>query len=185
MWTLILRVSVPLWNTYCEQIVNNLRVILTHWGWVPHIWISKLTIIGSDNGLSPGRGQTIIGVCLLAPMCGGKTPRLQWYSSSCIYGDNVQQCSHIHTLHEGNVSMETRKSGLTPMEMAAVRILHQTIGVCLLAPMCGGKTPRLQWYSSSCIYGDNVHQCSHIHTLHEGNVSMETRESGLTPGWLL
>ena len=79
-----------------------------------------------------------------------------------------------------------RFPGSSPaMEMAAVRIQHQTIGVCLLAPMCGGKTPRLQWYSSSCIYGDNVHQCSHIHTLHEGNVSMETRESGLTPGWLL
>ena len=33
---------------------------LTHWGWVTHIYISKLTIIGSDNGLSPGRRQTII-----------------------------------------------------------------------------------------------------------------------------
>ena len=25
-----------------------------------HIWVSKLTIIGSDNGLSPGRRQAII-----------------------------------------------------------------------------------------------------------------------------
>ena len=33
---------------------------LTHWGWVTHICISKLTIIGSDNGLSPGRLQAII-----------------------------------------------------------------------------------------------------------------------------
>ena len=33
---------------------------LTHWGQLTHICISKLTIIGSDNGLSPGRRQAII-----------------------------------------------------------------------------------------------------------------------------
>ena len=32
---------------------------LTHWGRVMHICVSKLTIIGSDNGLSPGRWQAI------------------------------------------------------------------------------------------------------------------------------
>ena len=34
--------------------------MLTHWGRVTHISISKLTVIGSDNGLSPGRPQAII-----------------------------------------------------------------------------------------------------------------------------
>ena len=34
---------------------------LTHWGRVTHICFNKLTIIGSDNGLSPGRRQAIIG----------------------------------------------------------------------------------------------------------------------------
>ena len=33
---------------------------LTHWGRVTHIYVTKLTIIGSDNGLSPGRRQAII-----------------------------------------------------------------------------------------------------------------------------
>ena len=33
---------------------------LTHWGRVTHICISKLTIIGSDNGLLPRRHQAII-----------------------------------------------------------------------------------------------------------------------------
>ena len=33
---------------------------LTHWGRVTHICVSKLTIIGSDNGLSPGWRQAII-----------------------------------------------------------------------------------------------------------------------------
>ena len=34
--------------------------LLTHWGWVTHICASKLTIIGSDNGLSTSRRQAII-----------------------------------------------------------------------------------------------------------------------------
>ena len=47
-------------------------VLLTHWGRVTHICVSKLTIIGSDNGLSPGRRQAIIwtnhGILLLGPL---------------------------------------------------------------------------------------------------------------------
>ena len=33
---------------------------LIHWGRVTHICVSKLTIIGPDNGLSPGRRQAIV-----------------------------------------------------------------------------------------------------------------------------
>ena len=44
---------------------------LTHWGRVAHICVSKLTIIGSDNGLSPGWRQAIIwtsdGILLIGP----------------------------------------------------------------------------------------------------------------------
>ena len=41
--------------------MNHLiKLALTHWGWVMHICVSKLTIIGSDNGLSPKRHQAII-----------------------------------------------------------------------------------------------------------------------------
>ena len=36
------------------------RPVLTHWGRLTHICISKLTIIGSDNDLSSGRRQVII-----------------------------------------------------------------------------------------------------------------------------
>ena len=34
--------------------------VLTHWGQVTHIYAGKLTIIGSDIGLLPGRPQAII-----------------------------------------------------------------------------------------------------------------------------
>ena len=51
---------------YCDP------VALTHWGRVTHTCVSKLTIIGSDNGLSPGRRQAIIlinaGILLNEPL---------------------------------------------------------------------------------------------------------------------
>ena len=46
--------------------------VLTHWDWVTHICVGNLTIIGSDNGLSPGRRQAIIwtnvGILLIGPL---------------------------------------------------------------------------------------------------------------------
>ena len=48
------------------------HLALTHWGRVTHICVSELTIIGSDNGLSPGRRQAIIwtndGILLIRPL---------------------------------------------------------------------------------------------------------------------
>ena len=45
---------------------------LTPWGRVTHICFGKTTIIGSDNGLSPGRRQAIIwtntGILLIGPL---------------------------------------------------------------------------------------------------------------------
>ena len=54
----------PKWQQY--------DITLTHWGRVAHICISKLTIIGSDNGLLPGQRQAIIwtnvGILLIGPL---------------------------------------------------------------------------------------------------------------------
>ena len=48
------------------------HVALTHWGRVTHICVSNLTIIGSDNGLSPGRRQAItwtnVEILLIGPL---------------------------------------------------------------------------------------------------------------------
>ena len=49
----------PRWHTI-RFAVDILISALTHWGRVTHICISKFTIIGSDNGLPPGRRQAII-----------------------------------------------------------------------------------------------------------------------------
>ena len=51
---------------------GNKQDLLTHWGRGTHIYVGKLIIIGSDNGLSPGRRQAIIGtnagIWLMGPL---------------------------------------------------------------------------------------------------------------------
>ena len=58
----------PQWFQNCPII----EPYLNHWGRVTHICVSKLTNIGSDNGLSPGRRQSIIwtsaGILLIGPL---------------------------------------------------------------------------------------------------------------------
>ena len=53
IWTNAGLLSVGLLGTNCSE-------ILTHWGRVTHICVISLIIIGSDNGLLPGRRQAII-----------------------------------------------------------------------------------------------------------------------------
>ena len=47
-------------------------LVATHWGRVTHICVGNITIIGSDNGLSPGRRHIIIwtnaGILLIGPL---------------------------------------------------------------------------------------------------------------------
>ena len=62
------------WEILCIHSfdISELSTLLTHWGRETHICVSKLTIIGSDNGLSPGRRQAIIwtnaGILLIGPL---------------------------------------------------------------------------------------------------------------------
>ena len=63
--------TLSIFNNYCLLIPPG-ACSLTHWGRVTHICDSKQTIIGSDNGLSPGRRQAIIwtnaGILLIGPL---------------------------------------------------------------------------------------------------------------------
>ena len=62
------------WQTSNELYTSDVprELSLTHWGRATHICFGKLTIIGSDNGLSPGRRQAIIwtnaGILLIGPL---------------------------------------------------------------------------------------------------------------------
>ena len=70
-------------NTYtgfedilCQAIQHisgfSIDLYLTHWDRVTHTCVSKLTVIGSDNGFSPRRRQAIIwtiaGILLIGPL---------------------------------------------------------------------------------------------------------------------
>ena len=59
-WYLLWLSVFKIWQTANKQKVTGIGH-LTYWGRrVTHICVSKLTIISSDNGLSPNRGQAII-----------------------------------------------------------------------------------------------------------------------------
>ena len=66
-----------LWLNITKSHIQVLETLLlanslTYWGRVTHICVNKLTIIGSDNGLSPDRRQAIIwtndGLLLIGPL---------------------------------------------------------------------------------------------------------------------
>ena len=76
---LIFNMGIPIlvrWHFYTEKGPRSRFIefycCLTHWGRVTHIYVGKLTIIGSDNGLLPGRRQAIIwtnaGILLTEPL---------------------------------------------------------------------------------------------------------------------
>ena len=59
-------------NSAFIQVAVWPRNSITHWGRVTHICVSKIIVIGSDNGLWPGRHQAIIwtnaGILLIGPL---------------------------------------------------------------------------------------------------------------------
>ena len=48
------------WCNFHWSLFEIYTSLLNHWGRVTHICINKQTVIGSENGLSSGRRQTII-----------------------------------------------------------------------------------------------------------------------------
>ena len=58
-WGSVSRAHRPLTTGNARRPFPSLSM-LTHWGRVTYICVSKLTIIGSDNGLSPDRHPAII-----------------------------------------------------------------------------------------------------------------------------
>ena len=60
------------WVQWNQQSDTRLDDFLTHWDQVTHICVGKLTIIGSDNSLSPGQRQAIVwtnaGILLIEPL---------------------------------------------------------------------------------------------------------------------
>ena len=71
LWRHDAHVTSLLWAS-CSPLSSCLVSHLTHWGRATHICVANLTIIASDDGLSPGRHQAIIwtyaGILLNGPL---------------------------------------------------------------------------------------------------------------------
>ena len=93
-------VQVMAWHQTGDKPLPELMLAqLTHWGRVTHICVGKLTNIGSDNGLSPGRRQAIIwtnaGILLIGPL-----------------GTNLSECLivvHIFSFNKMHLKMSSAK----------------------------------------------------------------------------
>ena len=60
------------WQEVKSALIPWQNTTISHWGRVTYICVDNLTIIGSDNGLAPGRRQAIIrtnaGILLFGPL---------------------------------------------------------------------------------------------------------------------
>ena len=98
MWCLHIYDKIVAYSTRTCCFIKILQVSqwLTHWGRVMHIYISKLTIIGSDDGLSPGRRQAIIrtnaGILLNEPL---RTNFIHFHSRKCIWKYRLRNGGHF------------------------------------------------------------------------------------------
>ena len=115
------------WLPYCQAAIP-LKLIcwhlpellaLTHWGRVTHICASKLTIIGPDNGLSPGRRQAIIwtnaGILLIGPL-----------------GTNFS---------ENLIGIQTFSFKKMPLKMSSAKWRPFCLGLNVLMPAAGFSSP--------------------------------------------
>ena len=97
---------------------------LTHWGWVMHICVSKLSIIGSDNGLLPGWCQAIIwnnaGILLIWPL--GTNFSEMLIKGLITVGRELRQ-QHPSDLLSGTGTSQERSSRDVPAGQQITRVL--------------------------------------------------------------
>ena len=111
----------------------------THWGRVMHICRSKLTIIGSDNGLSPGWRQAII-----------------WTNGGILFiwisGTNFSEIlSEIHTssfkkMHLKMLSEKWRPFCFGLNELTLTVMKHLRVSSFLLLTYLRSQVHKLAWY---------------------------------------
>ena len=117
--------------------------MLTHWGRVAHICIGKLTIIGSDNGLSPERRQAIIwtnaGLLLLTWPLGTNSIEVSiefkhLHSRKCISNDiKIGHFFAVKTLAKLVRNMEILASHWVYWQTVFYPLAFQAKGVLLLS----------------------------------------------------
>ena len=118
----------------CYEMACACEFDLTHWGWVTHICVSKLTIVGSDNGLSPDRCQAIIwtnaGLLLIGP--------LRTNFSEILIGIEIFSFRKKH-LKMSSAKWRPFCLGLNVLTLVVVRL------------ECSGITRSLPWRLMTCL----------------------------------
>ena len=150
-------ISVEVWEIQCFNTVMVYKrtttiwrngivvhlVFLTHWGGVTHICVSKLTIIGSDNGLSPGRRQAIIwtnaGILLIRPL--GHTGPSSCPASPC-YHCGISSSSLMIAMENGRWIILIFSLFLTSFGLKIIL----TINLGLLIMFSDISTIIIHWY---------------------------------------
>ena len=93
----------------CILWFHSLDKVSTHWGRVTHISVSNLTIIGSDNGLSPGWCQVIIwtsaGILLTGPLGPNCSKILKFKFTEFHLGKSIWKCRLGNGVHFVSASM--------------------------------------------------------------------------------
>ena len=119
---------------------------LTHWGRVTHICVGKLTIFGSDNGLSPGQRQAIIwtsaGILLIGPLGTNFSEILikfkHFHSRKSIWKCRLRSGVHLSRPQCVNNILKNRVSigsdnGLWPVQRQA--IIETNAGLLSIVPI--------------------------------------------------
>ena len=79
-------------------------VLMTiHWGRVTHKCVSKLTLIGSDNGLAPGRHQAIIWTNAILLLTGPLEQTPMKFQSKFIHFQSRKCILKCRLEHDGHV----------------------------------------------------------------------------------
>ena len=115
----------------CKSIYLDL---LNHWGRVMHVCFTKLSVIGSDNGLSPGRHQAIIwtnaGILLIWPL-------------GTNYSDMLIE---IHTVSFRKIHLKMLSAKWQPFCLS-LNELKYTTSHCLFSTQ---HWSTLQWHHNEC-----------------------------------
>ena len=135
---------------------NSVPNVLTHWCWVMHICVSKLIIIRSDNGLSPGRHQAIIwtnaGILLIGPL--GTKPQWNLNRNLCTFirenafENVVCKMATILSRHQYvNSSYQWRRHDFRKSTQRPWQLLHSCI-YRITHSFCGANT--YAWKNNLC-----------------------------------
>ena len=107
------------------------RNALIHWGRATYKCVTKLTIIGPDNGLSPGRRQAIIwtnaGILLIRTL-GTKFSEI---------------LSDIHSFSSKKI----------PLKMSSGKWCQFCLGLNVLSHTCHNTSHKIVWHTRLLLYG--------------------------------